>query len=419
MRSFVGHLRELGGHERDRGVGGAVGGHRGLRRGRRMPLGRPAADGRRPIGCRPGAEPTPNPPGDYRMVWGHVPTAGPCPRRPKEIVRTLGWRKMGPRYPWSWLLRGLAARLGLCALAASVAVSSALTLLALRRLGGSLAGGPIDFATLSRWAWTTDLVIVLATRASPTRSRSGGCGRCSTSPRRPAASPSARGVRVDPDDRWASCGRSPCSFNHMASRLDETHRLLERRNRELTRANEVLEQLSATDGLTQLYNHRHFQAPVLARGEARRADRGTALPAAGRRRRLQAAERPARPRAGDARAPGDRARDVRRRSARPTTSRATAARSSCCCCRRPSSRAARALAEKVRGAHRGARAAGDRPGAAACRSPSRSASRSTHGPRGDLRRRGPRALRGQGRRQGLRRGPRAKAGLAAGPRQQL
>ena len=79
----------------------------------------------------------------------------------------------------------------------------------------------------------------------------------------------------------------------------------------------------------------------LARGQARGADRRAALPAAGGRGRLQAAQRPARPQRGRPRAPGDRARDAGRRSARPTTSRATEARSSCCCCPRPPPRAAR------------------------------------------------------------------------------
>jgi len=179
---------------------------------------------------------------------------------------------MGPRYPWSWLLRGLAARLGLCALVASVAVSSALTLLALRHLGSALAGGPVDFAALSRWAWTTNLVVVLATtgvtyaiavwRLRPLLDLSEGARRLSIG---------EMGVRVDPDGSVGELRALAVSFNHMASRLDETHRLLDRRHRELTRANEVLEQLSATDGLTQLFNHRHFQNQ-LAR-EAKRTER--------------------------------------------------------------------------------------------------------------------------------------------------
>lgn len=187
-------------------------------------------------------------------------------------MRSLGWRKMGPRYPWSWLLRGLAARLGLCALAASLAVSSALTLLALRRLGGALASGPIDYATLSRWAWTTDLVIVLATtgvtyalavwRLRPLLDLAAAARRLAIG---------EMGVRVDPQESVGELRALAVSFNHMASRLDETHRLLDRRHRELTRANEELEQLSATDGLTQLYNHRHFQLQLLR--EAKRAER--------------------------------------------------------------------------------------------------------------------------------------------------
>ena len=179
---------------------------------------------------------------------------------------------MGPRYPWSWLLRGLAARLGLCALVASLAVSSALTLLALRRLGGTLAGGAIDYATLSRWAWTTDLVIVLATtgvtyalavwRLRPLLDLAAAARRLASG---------EMGVRVDPQHSVGELRALAVSFNHMASRLDETHRLLDRRHRELTRANEVLEQLSATDGLTQLYNHRHFQLQFSR--EAKRAER--------------------------------------------------------------------------------------------------------------------------------------------------
>jgi diguanylate cyclase (GGDEF)-like protein len=56
------------------------------------------------------------------------------------------------------------------------------------------------------------------------------------------------------------------TFNDMASRLrrnreeiDEHHQQLRDQNDELQRANEVLEQLSITDGLTKLHNHRYFQ----------------------------------------------------------------------------------------------------------------------------------------------------------------
>jgi diguanylate cyclase (GGDEF)-like protein len=56
------------------------------------------------------------------------------------------------------------------------------------------------------------------------------------------------------------------TFNDMARRLrrnrdeiDHQHGQLREQNEELQRANEVLEQLSITDGLTKLHNHRYFQ----------------------------------------------------------------------------------------------------------------------------------------------------------------
>jgi len=61
------------------------------------------------------------------------------------------------------------------------------------------------------------------------------------------------------------------SFNEMAGQLEAQRRALEDRNHELLRANEVLEQLSITDGLTHLHNHRHFH-DQFAR-EVKRADR--------------------------------------------------------------------------------------------------------------------------------------------------
>lgn len=59
--------------------------------------------------------------------------------------------------------------------------------------------------------------------------------------------------------------------------LEATSQRLRLQNDELRRANEVLAQLSVTDGLTRLHNHRHFQ-DQFAR-EAKRADR-TAQPLA-------------------------------------------------------------------------------------------------------------------------------------------
>jgi diguanylate cyclase (GGDEF)-like protein len=61
------------------------------------------------------------------------------------------------------------------------------------------------------------------------------------------------------------------AFNEMAERLDESRRALQQRHQELLQANEVLEQLSITDGLTKLHNHRHFQEQFAR--EARRAER--------------------------------------------------------------------------------------------------------------------------------------------------
>jgi diguanylate cyclase (GGDEF)-like protein len=61
------------------------------------------------------------------------------------------------------------------------------------------------------------------------------------------------------------------AFNEMASQLDAQRRALEERNQELLRANEVLEQLSITDGLTHMHNHRHFHDQFGR--EVKRADR--------------------------------------------------------------------------------------------------------------------------------------------------
>ncbi len=49
------------------------------------------------------------------------------------------------------------------------------------------------------------------------------------------------------------------TFNQMSARLRESRLEFESRNEELERANEALEQLSITDGLTRLHNHRFFQ----------------------------------------------------------------------------------------------------------------------------------------------------------------
>lgn len=172
----------------------------------------------------------------------------------------------------SWLVAGLAARLGACALAASLTVSTALTLLALSSLSRAGVGGALEEGALARWAWTTNFAVVLATsgvtyalavwRLLPLLDLAEGA-------RRLASGEAA--VRVDPGRSVDEVRALAASFNHMAQRLDESYQELERRHRELNRANEVLEQLSATDGLTQLYNHRHFQNQFSR--EAKRAER--------------------------------------------------------------------------------------------------------------------------------------------------
>jgi len=53
--------------------------------------------------------------------------------------------------------------------------------------------------------------------------------------------------------------------------VEEANQQLTVEKRELQRANEILEQLSITDGLTKLHNHRYFQDQIAR--EARRADR--------------------------------------------------------------------------------------------------------------------------------------------------
>jgi diguanylate cyclase (GGDEF)-like protein len=73
------------------------------------------------------------------------------------------------------------------------------------------------------------------------------------------------------------------TFNDMAQQLrrnreeiDEQHGQLREQNEALQRANEVLEQLSITDGLTKLHNHRYFQE-ALAREIKRVARSGEPL----------------------------------------------------------------------------------------------------------------------------------------------
>ena len=66
-------------------------------------------------------------------------------------------------------------------------------------------------------------------------------------------------VRVPEKGSFGEVSELSRAFNEMAERLDLNRQELEARNHALMRANEVLEQLSITDGLTKLHNHRHFQ----------------------------------------------------------------------------------------------------------------------------------------------------------------
>jgi diguanylate cyclase (GGDEF)-like protein len=134
------------------------------------------------------------------------------------------------------------------------------------------AGHAVAYDSLSRWVWTTGLTVVLTTsgvsyalaawRLAPLLDLAEGSRRLASG---------EASVRVKETDAVGEVRALARSFNHMAERLDESYQELDRRHRDLTRANEELEQLSATDGLTGLFNHRHFQAQFLR--EAKRAER--------------------------------------------------------------------------------------------------------------------------------------------------
>jgi diguanylate cyclase (GGDEF)-like protein len=82
-----------------------------------------------------------------------------------------------------------------------------------------------------------------------------------------------KGIETLSSDRRDEVGILTRTFNEMTWRLENNARELERsqaetqaavermreQNTELQRVNEILEQLSITDGLTQLHNHRYFQ----------------------------------------------------------------------------------------------------------------------------------------------------------------
>jgi diguanylate cyclase (GGDEF)-like protein len=85
-------------------------------------------------------------------------------------------------------------------------------------------------------------------------------------------------VEIDDTGTHDELGLLTRTFQDMAQRLrrnrdeiDEQHRCMREQNEELQRANEVLEQLSITDGLTKLHNHRYFQESLTR--EIKRATR--------------------------------------------------------------------------------------------------------------------------------------------------
>ena len=63
----------------------------------------------------------------------------------------------------------------------------------------------------------------------------------------------------------------PPSSRPLTRAVEEANERLRLQNEELQRVNEVLEQLSITDGLTKLHNHRYFQEVLLQ--ESKRAGR--------------------------------------------------------------------------------------------------------------------------------------------------
>jgi diguanylate cyclase (GGDEF)-like protein len=80
-----------------------------------------------------------------------------------------------------------------------------------------------------------------------------------------------RPARIAVEALEADLAESRRAFERQRYELEAAGQRLQLQNDELRRANEVLSQLSVTDGLTHLHNHRHFQ-DQFAR-EAKRADR--------------------------------------------------------------------------------------------------------------------------------------------------
>ncbi len=70
---------------------------------------------------------------------------------------------------------------------------------------------------------------------------------------------------------WSRLTSKALDLERSRAETEQAVQQMREKNAELQRANEVLEQLSITDGLTKLHNHRYFQEQL--RREIRRADR--------------------------------------------------------------------------------------------------------------------------------------------------
>jgi diguanylate cyclase (GGDEF)-like protein len=70
---------------------------------------------------------------------------------------------------------------------------------------------------------------------------------------------------------WSRLTSNALDLERSQAETEKAVQQMREKNAELQRANEVLEQLSITDGLTKLHNHRYFQEQL--RREIRRADR--------------------------------------------------------------------------------------------------------------------------------------------------
>jgi len=112
------------------------------------------------------------------------------------------------------------------------------------------------------------LLVILALNLIASRGLSQSLQRLAEGARRMSAGDLEVSLPVSGRDEVAEL---TASFNVMAQRVRESHGELAQANEELRAANRVLETLSITDGLTGLYNHRHFYE-TLAR-EVQRSER--------------------------------------------------------------------------------------------------------------------------------------------------